>query len=183
MSLENLDNPEILFQNIKTNFEYYFFYIVDLFFGRNHIDRVINHLYIGNIYTALNEDILRENNIQVVVNCTTDIPFLDADFIKDGYRCELEDDKSQEQMEHMLSSFKYILDIIKTHIDNNENVFVHCRAGVQRSASIVVAYLMKYNNFELKDAITYLKSIRYCVFNPQPNFITSLKSFENILQP
>ena len=67
MSLQNDENPEIFFQNIKTNLEYYFFYIVDLVFGRNHIDKVSNHLYIGNIYTALNEDILRENNIETVI--------------------------------------------------------------------------------------------------------------------
>ena len=83
---QNEESPEIFFQNIKTNLEYYFFYIVDLVFGRNHIDKVFNHLYIGNIYTALNIDILREHNIEVVVNCTTDIPFLENDFIKDGYR-------------------------------------------------------------------------------------------------
>ena len=179
MNLETIDNPEIMFQNIKTNIEYYFFYLVDLFYGRNHIDKVIDHLYIGNIYTALNEDILKEHNIQAVVNCTTDIPFLECDFIKDGYRCALEDDKSEEQMENMLDLFDHILDIIKTHIDNNENVFVHCRAGVQRSASIVVAYLMKYNKINLEKATTYLKTIRHCIFNPQTNFIKPLTTFEN----
>ena len=154
MNLETIDNPEIMFQNIKTNIEYYFFYLVDLFYGRNHIDKVIDHLYIGNIYTALNEDILKEHNIQAVVNCTTDIPFF-------------------------LDLFDHILDIIKTHIDNNENVFVHCRAGVQRSASIVVAYLMKYNKINLEKATTYLKTIRHCIFNPQTNFIKPLTTFEN----
>ena len=32
-------------------------------------------------------------------------------------------------------------------------------------------------NFELNKAISYLKTIRNCVFNPKPNFITSLESF------
>lgn len=181
MSSENNDNPEFIFQKIKTNIEYYFFFFIDLIFGRNHIDNVMDNLYIGNIYTALNEDILRQYDIEVVVNCTTDIPFLETDFIKDGYRCALEDDKSKKQMENMLSSFDYILDIINTHIDNNENVFVHCRAGIQRSASIIVAYLMKYNGYNLDTAITYLKNVRNCVFYPEINFITSLEELEKNL--
>ena len=180
---QNDESPEIFFQNIKTNLEYYFFYIVDLVFGRNHIDKVFNHLYIGNIYTALNTDILEEHNIEVVVNCTTDIPFLETDFIKDGYRCPLEDDKSKEQIDNMLASFDSILDIIRKHIENNQNVFIHCRAGVQRSATIVVGYLMKYNQMSLERAMTYLKHIRDCVFYPQANFIESLKTYEQILKP
>ena len=80
MSSENNDNPEFIFQKIKTNIEYYFFFFIDLIFGRNHIDKVMDNLYIGNIYTALNEDILRQYDIEVVVNCTTDIPFLETDF-------------------------------------------------------------------------------------------------------
>ena len=178
----NDETPEIFFQNIKTNLEYYFFYIVDLIFGRNHIDKVLNHLYIGNIYTALNEDILIENNIEVIVNCTTDIPFLENDFIKDGYRCPLEDDKSKEQIDNMLASLDSILDIIRGHTENKQNVFIHCRAGVQRSATIVVGYLMKYNHMSLGRAMTYLKHIRDCVFYPQPNFIESLQKYERLTQ-
>ena len=180
---QNAESPEIFFQNIKTNLEYYFFYIVDLVFGRNHIDKFSNYLYIGNIYTALNEDILREHNIEVVVNCTTDIPFLETDLIKDGYRCPLEDDKSKEQNDNMLESFDSILDIIKKHIESRQNVFVHCRAGVQRSATIVVGYLMKYNQMSLEQAMTYLKYIRDCVFYPQANFIEALKTYEQTLKP
>lgn len=178
----NTESPEIFFQNIKTNLEYYFFYIVDLIFGRNHIDKILNHLYIGNIYTALNKDMLREHNIEVVVNCTTDIPFLETDFIKDGYRCPLEDDKSKEQIDNMLASLDSILDTINKHIENNQKVFVHCRAGVQRSATIVVGYLMKYNKMSLVCAITYLKHIRDCVFYPQANFIESLNTYEQTLE-
>jgi protein-tyrosine phosphatase len=32
---------------------------------------------------------------------------------------------------------------IKSAIDNGGNVFVHCYAGVSRSATIVIAYLMQ----------------------------------------
>jgi len=44
---------------------------------------------------------------------------------------------------------------------------VHCYAGVSRSATIVIAYLMAEMNMGFMDAFSFTKSKRFVVF---PNF-------------
>lgn len=59
----------------------------------------------------------------------------------------------------------------------NRNVLVHCHAGVSRSATIVIAYLMaKYNMFA-NEAIDFLKSKRECI-QPNDRFMQNLKDFQ-----
>ena len=40
-------------------------------------------------------------------------------------------------------------------------VYIHCKAGVGRSASIIVAFLMKKYNMTLDCAIEHVKKYRY----------------------
>ena len=171
-----------LLYNIKTNTEYYIFYLVDLVFGRNHIDNALSHIYIGNIYSALNEDILKENNIKVIINCTTDIPFTDFKQIKYKYRFKIDDDLSRKHKDNMRHNIDKYVEHLRRHVLNGENVLVHCRAGVQRSASVVVGYLMKYEHMYLTEAVDYLQDIRDCIFRPMPHFLMPLKSYEQSLR-
>jgi len=161
--------------DIIKNVNYYAFYLADILYDRNHIDKILDHLYIGNIYAALNNDIINEHNITVVMNCSVSIPFDES--IKYKYRLSILDNETDEEIEKMTLGMDKYIDIIHTHIQNNENVLVHCKAGVQRSATIVVGYLMKYLGFELTEAIKTLKNIRPCVMQSYPHFISSLNEY------
>lgn len=55
-------------------------------------------------------------------------------------------------------------------------VLVHCLAGVSRSASIVVAYLLTVTNLNYSLALTYLTSRRPCA-NPNFGFRMQLYRF------
>ena len=44
------------------------------------------------------------------------------------------------------------------------NVLVHCMAGVSRSATLVIAYLMKSRNVSFNEAFAIVKSKRKLVF-------------------
>ena len=48
----------------------------------------------------------------------------------------------------------------------NTNVFVHCYAGISRSASIVIAYMIKHLGYSLKEALRKVKGARSIV---EPN--------------
>lgn len=52
--------------------------------------------------------------------------------------------------------------------------------GVSRSASVVLAYLMKEYNYTLEDAFNFTKQKRTCI-NPNAGFRVQLATYESIL--
>lgn len=54
---------------------------------------------------------------------------------------------------------------------------VHCQAGVSRSATIVIAYLMKTKGWPYLEARNYLRSKRP-IIEPNDGFVEQLQSFE-----
>lgn len=60
------------------------------------------------------------------------------------------------------------------------NVYVHCYAGVSRSASIVLAYIMKTHKWPYETALRFLRHKRSIV-NPNEGFAVQLREFEKRL--
>lgn len=56
--------------------------------------------------------------------------------------------------------FKEGLEALHEMLTHEEIVYLHCKAGVGRSASIAVAYIMQQQNLSLEDAIAYVKKYR-----------------------
>ena len=61
-----------------------------------------------------------------------------------------------------------------------ERVLVHCHAGVSRSATIVIAYIMKHTQLNMHDAYTFVKD-RRTIISPNFNFLGQLHLFEQDL--
>ena len=59
---------------------------------------------------------------------------------------------------------------------------MHCQAGVSRSPTIVIAYLMKHRHLTMLDAYEALKS-RRPVISPNLNFMGQLLEWESLLKP
>ena len=74
------------------------------------------------------------------------------------------------------------LDFIHHNIGNNTSnkILVHCEAGISRSPTIVIAYLMRYHNQSLKIAYDYVKQRKNNV-GPQASFFEQLIQFEQQL--
>lgn len=51
-------------------------------------------------------------------------------------------------------------------------IFVHCVAGISRSATLVIAYLMTHQDINLKDAVQMLRNKRKIC--PNPGFLQQL---------
>ena len=49
---------------------------------------------------------------------------------------------------------------LHSHLEKGKIVYVHCKAGRGRSASIVIAYLMKYHGFSFDQAFAFVKKQR-----------------------
>lgn len=148
-------------------------------YGNAH--KIANHLWLGNYLAAKDLKFLKDNNIKLVVNCSNNIDnFYEGTNIQIQYiRIPVDDSLLKKDFIIMMNYLPAVTQIINYVIQNNQNVLVHCYAGMQRSACVVAAYLMYYHKIKLYDAILYIQSIRPIAFTPQVNFIEPLLIFQN----
>lgn len=66
---------------------------------------------------------------------------------------------------------------IAAHLLEGHGVFVHCTAGVSRSATLVTAYLMMEYKWPLLQALTLVKERRPCI-RPNDGFVKQLLELE-----
>ena len=136
---------------------------------------ILTNLWLGNIRDSRNIEFI--NSIDVVVNCSKKIPFLNKN--KKCIRIPVDDNLEKIEIENMYKYFPKITEIIHNYLQNNKIVFVHCYAGKQRSASIVIAYIMRYLHINYKNSLKLLESKRSIVFTPLVNFENALVLYES----
>lgn len=68
--------------------------------------------------------------------------------------------------------------IIQSVHERNGRILIHCNAGVSRSASVCIAYLMLQRQMNFVDAFSLVKSKRECI-RPNDGFLKQLKAIES----
>jgi hypothetical protein len=83
--------------------------------------------------------------------------------------------------ENIKAHFESATTFIHEHIlKNGGRVLVHCAAGVSRSSTICIAYLMRYHQLSFAAAYAVVLEAR-CIIDPNPGFVAQLKEWENEL--
>lgn len=86
------------------------------------------------------------------------------------------DDEKTDLLKHWDNTFKYIN---KARMEGSK-VLVHCKMGISRSASVVIAYAMKAFNWNFDKALKHVKWKRSCI-KPNTNFLNQLETYQGIL--
>jgi protein-tyrosine phosphatase len=145
------------------------------FLGYNDYDMILPNIYVGN-YNSSSKENLDKLRINVVLNCSKVLPFNKKQNI--NIRLPVTDDLTLNSNLIMVRYIVRILPKIKNYHNKKYRILIHCRAGMQRSAAFMAAYLMKYYKLSLGEAIQYIKSKRNQSFFMGPNFYITLKLFE-----
>ena len=61
--------------------------------------------------------------------------------------------------------------------NKSEKIFVHCNAGVSRSPSIIIAYLIKSFNYTFNEAYNFVKNKR-SIIKPNDKFMKELQNLK-----
>lgn len=137
------------------------------------VTEIVPNLWLGNVQDSLDSAFI--SGIDIVINCTKDLKFLDE--TKKCVRIPIEDNLQDEEITALYKYLPRITDYIHSNLRLGRRVFVHCFAGKQRSASVIVAYIMRYYKLDLNKAIELVKSKRMIIFTPQCNFEKALVQF------
>lgn len=114
------------------------------------------------------------NEIKLIVNATYEMPLINAKGLV-SFRVPVEDQEDESTMGEYLEPVADMIEI--TRLNGGSSV-VHCQAGVSRSTTLVLAYLVKYTSMTLKEAFIHTRGTRPVV-RPNKTFWMDLISFES----
>jgi rhodanese-related sulfurtransferase len=139
-------------------------------------DEILPRLWLGNVRASTNEQFIHQKNIQVVFNCTKNLPF--SSLIATKYRIPVDDNLQEEEIRNMeLWSSEIAFKIIAEY-NQGKTILVHCMAGMQRSAASVAFMLIAYHKMHAADTIRFIKERRDIAFYPKANFGRSIDTFD-----
>ena len=136
---------------------------------------ILPNLWIGNCIVAKNKYFFESNQIQISINCTKDS--VDNSVSKKTLKLSVSDSLLKEDIIKMYHLLDKTCDYIHNSLMSNHGVMVFCYAGKQRSATIIVAYLIKYGKMSLVEAIQLCRTKRPSIFTPGINFQEALVKF------
>uniref|UniRef100_A0A183C9B4 Protein-tyrosine-phosphatase n=1 Tax=Globodera pallida TaxID=36090 RepID=A0A183C9B4_GLOPA len=139
------------------------------------ISEINDHLFLSGA-GVLRPEKLKQKGITCVINATVEEPTAHLPGI-DSLRIRIEDSPFA-RLDHY---FEQTADKIKSVKERGGNTLVHCVAGVSRSASLCIAYLMKHERMSLRQAYHYVKSARP-IIRPNLGFWQQLVDYERKLR-
>eukprot|EP00743_Colponemidia_sp_Colp-15_P003032 GILK01003278.1.p1 GENE.GILK01003278.1~~GILK01003278.1.p1 ORF type:complete len:259 (-),score=35.55 GILK01003278.1:189-902(-) len=138
---------------------------------------VNDFLFLGTKHHARDINVIKSLNIRFIVNITTTVPNYfaeDSTFPVKYLNIKISDEKSRSISEH----FESIVSFIDAARMQSGNVLVHCAKGISRSATSVIAYLMRSKRWPLQKAVTYTQRCRPVIM-PNIGFFVQLLEYES----
>ena len=121
----------------------------------------LSRVFIGGAVAANSFHVLRSLNITHFLNATEDL-FLtgaSAEYIEQEFktlRIPLRDDEDEDIEPHFFSAAAFI----ENAVNDGGHCLIHCHAGQSRSCALVIAWLLLYKSFNLRDAVQLVQRAR-----------------------
>ncbi|XP_075390559.1 protein phosphatase Slingshot homolog 1 isoform X2 [Tenrec ecaudatus] len=136
---------------------------------------IFDHLYLGSEWNASNLEELQGSGVDYILNVTREIDnFFPGLFAYHNIR--VYDEETTDLLAHWNEAYHFINKAKRNH----SKCLVHCKMGVSRSASTVIAYAMKEFGWSLEKAYNYVKQKR-SIARPNAGFMRQLSEYEGIL--
>ncbi|KAM9323406.1 dual specificity protein phosphatase 22-B isoform 2-T2 [Pholidichthys leucotaenia] len=138
----------------------------------NGINKVLPELYLGNFKDARDREQLARNNITHILSIhDSAAPILQ----EMTYLCISAADLPTQ---NLTQYFKQSIIFMHESRLKGEGCLVHCLAGVSRSVTLVVAYIMTVTGLGWQEALAAVRVARPCA-GPNLGFQRQLQEFEN----
>ncbi|XP_037095071.1 dual specificity protein phosphatase 7-like [Syngnathus acus] len=140
--------------------------------------QILPYLYLGCAKDSTNLDVLGQYNIKYILNVTPNLPNM---FEHDGRFRYKQIPISDHWSQNLSQFFPEAISFIEEARSKQCGVLVHCLAGISRSVTVTVAYLMQRLNLSLNDAYDFVKRKKSNI-SPNFNFMGQLLDFERTLR-
>ena len=140
----------------------------------NNISKITDKIYLGDIDGAREVNYLKQEKITHIISLAGKI--FSPEYEEGLFKRKIIDiiDFEDENI------FQYFKDCIQ-FIESAKKIYIHCMAGVSRSATIVIAYIMWKEHKNYNDAFNFVKNKRKLIM-PNMGFTLQLKYFDNLLK-
>jgi protein-tyrosine phosphatase len=135
---------------------------------------ILPSLYLGSDVEARNLKYLQSLGITHIVNCAYELKSYHPSKFKYLELKMLDDD-----VQDVKFVFSKALEFIHSALISGNKVFVHCFAGVSRSVSLIIYYLMMVRRMPFKTAYAYVKAKR-SIIDPGTGFKKQLEALNVI---
>jgi len=140
--------------------------LMDLTYGPTEI---LPHIYLGSEMNARKNDILLNLGITHILNVAEEIKPGKESLFK---RLHVKLKDIPEENIDFEEIFKFI-----DGMTPSDKILIHCMAGISRSATIVIGYIMRLNNWDAATSIAFVKQKRREI-NPNLGFLSQLLQYE-----
>lgn len=138
---------------------------------------ILPYLYLGCAKDSTNLDVLGRYNIKYILNVTPNLPNMFEHDRRFRYKkIPISDHWSQ----NLSQFFPEAISFIDEARSKQCGILVHCLAGISRSVTVTVAYLMQRLHLSLNDAYDFVKRKKSNI-SPNFNFMGQLLDFERTL--
>ncbi|VDO69775.1 unnamed protein product [Heligmosomoides polygyrus] len=139
--------------------------------------QIFPFMYLGSQQDALDKDKMKNRGITHVVNLSTGCPrstliTSDENFL----RIAVNDSYQEKLSPHFEDAWKFIEKVRTT----GGVVLIHCLAGISRSPTLAISYVMRYKNLSSEEAYKLVKEKRPSI-SPNFNFMGQLLEYEQLL--
>ena len=146
-----------------------------------HSNEIIPYLYLGDAGF-----VFEPYSFSLIINCCPEIGITYSESSNVLYLKFNDDPRDNDKLLSLLKTHQ-VLETIHEHITNQKTVMVPCAMGVQRSASVIACYLLKYGiTNEVKNTLEFIRDRREVAINGNHKLIkydcTFLEAIMKILQ-
>ncbi|KAI6175731.1 Protein-tyrosine-phosphatase [Aphelenchoides bicaudatus] len=136
--------------------------------------KVMPYVFLGNVETARDHELLKKHGISHIINVTNDLPnYFESDPDFHYLRIPVDDNCAN----NLSQFFPDAISFIEKARSENSAVLVHCLAGISRSVTVCLAYLMYARQSTLDEAFDQLHRQNHLI-SPNFNFMKSLLNWE-----
>ncbi|CAB3405621.1 unnamed protein product [Caenorhabditis bovis] len=141
------------------------------------ITKITPFIYLGSQIDSLDENMLKALDITSVINLSVTCP--KSVCIKDEknfMRIPVNDSYQEKLYPYFPEAYEFLESVRM----EGKKCLIHCLAGISRSPTLCISYIMKHKKMSSDEAYRYVKNLRPSI-SPNFNFMGQLLEYENQL--